>query len=101
VAPVVSYNCALDMSPPPWLSPAHAVHRPGVDAQESRSRVHYSPHGRLSISSGYSPVTLAGRDAPGRLLFSAAVELFEEFGFTRGRQIGKHPWVVRRVVDRV
>jgi GNAT superfamily N-acetyltransferase len=31
-----------------------------------------------------------GREAPGRFLFSATVELFEQFEFTRGRQVGKH-----------
>ncbi|MEU0950341.1 GNAT family N-acetyltransferase [Streptomyces canus] len=40
-----------------------------------------------------------GREAQGRFLFSATVELLEDFGFTRGRQVGKHAWVVRRVVD--
>lgn len=39
-----------------------------------------------------------GREAQGRFLFSATVELFEEFGFTRGRQVGKHAWIVSRVV---
>jgi GNAT superfamily N-acetyltransferase len=42
-----------------------------------------------------------GREAPGRFLFSATVELFEPFGFTRGRQVGKHAWIVSRVVDPV
>jgi GNAT superfamily N-acetyltransferase len=41
----------------------------------------------------------AGRDAPGRFLFSATVELFEQYGFTRGRPVGKHAWIVSRVVD--
>ena len=36
----------------------------------------------------------AGREAPGRFLFSATVELFEQYGFTRGRQVGKHAWIV-------
>ncbi|MER6290161.1 GNAT family N-acetyltransferase [Streptomyces sviceus] len=40
-----------------------------------------------------------GREAQGRFLFSATVELFQDFGFTRGRQVGKHAWVVSRVVD--
>ncbi|HEV3213882.1 MAG TPA: hypothetical protein VGZ03_10855 [Acidimicrobiales bacterium] len=39
-----------------------------------------------------------GRDAQGRFLFSATVELFEPFGFHRGRQVGKHAWILRRVV---
>ncbi|HEU5354607.1 MAG TPA: GNAT family N-acetyltransferase [Actinocrinis sp.] len=40
----------------------------------------------------------AGREAPGRFLFSASVELFEEFGFSRVRQVGKHAWIVSRTV---
>ncbi|WP_406163197.1 GNAT family N-acetyltransferase [Streptomyces sp. NBC_00882] len=40
-----------------------------------------------------------GREAQGRFLFSATVELFQDFGFTRGRQVGKHAWIVSRVVD--
>jgi ribosomal protein S18 acetylase RimI-like enzyme len=44
------------------------------------------------------PEVTAGRDAPGRFLFSATVELFEEYGFTRVRQVGKHAWIVSRVV---
>ena len=41
----------------------------------------------------------AGRSAPGRFLFSATVELFEQYGFTRRRPVGKHVWIVSRVVD--
>lgn len=40
----------------------------------------------------------AGREAQARFLFSATVELFEQFGFTRGRQVGKHAWIVSREV---
>jgi GNAT superfamily N-acetyltransferase len=40
-----------------------------------------------------------GREAQGRFLFSATVELFEEFGFVRGRQVGKHAWIVSRDVE--
>ena len=39
------------------------------------------------------------REAPGRFLFSATVELLEEYGFTRGRQVGKHAWIMSRVVE--
>jgi GNAT superfamily N-acetyltransferase len=35
-----------------------------------------------------------GREAPGRFLFSGTVELFEEHGFERIRQVGKHAWIV-------
>ncbi len=41
----------------------------------------------------------AGRQAQGRFLFSATVELFEDFDFTRVRQVGKHAWIVSRVVE--
>jgi ribosomal protein S18 acetylase RimI-like enzyme len=43
--------------------------------------------------------TVSGRDAQGRFLFSATVELFEDLGFDRVRQVGKHAWIVNRVVD--
>jgi hypothetical protein len=39
-----------------------------------------------------------GRTAPGRFLFSATVELFEQYGFIRGRQVGRHAWIMSRVV---
>ena len=45
------------------------------------------------------PEATAGRRAVGRLLFSATLELFEEYGFTRVRQVGKHAWIVSRIVD--
>jgi ribosomal protein S18 acetylase RimI-like enzyme len=41
----------------------------------------------------------AGRAAPGRFLFSATVELFEEYGFSRGRPVGKHAWIVSKQVS--
>lgn len=44
------------------------------------------------------PEVTAGREAQGRFLFSATVELFEEFGFARVRQVGKHAWIVTRQV---
>ena len=41
----------------------------------------------------------AGREAQGRFLFSATVELFEQNGFTRARQVGKHAWIVSKVIQ--
>jgi GNAT superfamily N-acetyltransferase len=43
--------------------------------------------------------TVTGRQAQGRFLFSATVELFEDLGFARGRQVGKHAWIVSRDID--
>jgi GNAT superfamily N-acetyltransferase len=42
--------------------------------------------------------TTDGRAAQGRFLFSATVELFEDNGFARVRQVGKHAWIVSKVV---
>ena len=41
----------------------------------------------------------AGREAQARFLFSATLELFEQQGFTRGRQVGKHAWIASREID--
>ncbi|MGH8791325.1 MAG: GNAT family N-acetyltransferase, partial [Stackebrandtia sp.] len=45
------------------------------------------------------PEVTAGRAAQGRFLFSTTVELFEQYGFARVRQVGKHAWIVSRAVD--
>ena len=42
--------------------------------------------------------TTQGRRAQGRFLFSATVELFEDVDFVRGRQVGKHAWILSRVL---
>jgi ribosomal protein S18 acetylase RimI-like enzyme len=44
------------------------------------------------------PEVTMGREAHGRFLYSATVELFEQFGFARVRQVGKHAWIVSKVV---
>jgi GNAT superfamily N-acetyltransferase len=41
----------------------------------------------------------AGREAQDRFLFSATIELFEQNGFTRVRQVGKHAWIVSKVIQ--
>ncbi len=41
---------------------------------------------------------MPGREAQGRFLFSATVELFEQCGFSRSRKVGKHAWIVGRQV---
>ena len=40
-----------------------------------------------------------GREAAGRFLFSATVELFSDHGFSRVRQVGKHAWIVSKEVE--
>ena len=44
------------------------------------------------------PEITSGRVAHGRFLFQASVELFEDNGFDRVRQLGKWAWLVRRTV---
>jgi GNAT superfamily N-acetyltransferase len=39
-----------------------------------------------------------GREAHARFLFSGTVELFEDLGFARVRQVGKHAWIVTRTI---
>lgn len=46
------------------------------------------------------PEVTAGRVAHGRFLFSATVELFEDLGFEKVRQVGKHAWIVSCEVAR-
>jgi GNAT superfamily N-acetyltransferase len=43
--------------------------------------------------------TTAGRQAQDRFLFTATVELFEDLGFARIRQVGKHAWILNRTVE--
>lgn len=57
-------------------------------------------HSGGGLVEAISEVT-SGREAPGRFLFSATVELFEQYGFARGRQVGKHARILSRVVDPV
>jgi GNAT superfamily N-acetyltransferase len=43
--------------------------------------------------------TTADREAQGRFLFSGTAELFEDLGFARVRQVGKHAWILGRTVE--
>jgi GNAT superfamily N-acetyltransferase len=40
----------------------------------------------------------SNRVAHDRFLFSASVELFEDYGFDRIRQVGKHAWIVSKTI---
>jgi GNAT superfamily N-acetyltransferase len=40
----------------------------------------------------------ADRKAQGRFLFSGTVEMLEDYGFQRVRQVGKHAWIVSKHV---
>jgi len=57
----------------------------------------------LIASAGGGRVEAVSQASSGRrsvpYLFSATVELFEENGFDRIRQVGKHSWIVGREID--
>jgi ribosomal protein S18 acetylase RimI-like enzyme len=44
------------------------------------------------------PEDVAGRSTSGSFLYNAALSIFERQGFQRIRRLGKHHWVVRKVV---
>jgi hypothetical protein len=79
------------------VSGASITARPRRIASGPTDRAH-AALGQITEAGGglveaISEVT-SGRTAHGRFLYSATVELFEEFGFTRVRQAGKHAWIV-------
>jgi GNAT superfamily N-acetyltransferase len=43
--------------------------------------------------------TTTGRVAQSRFLFTATVELLEDYDFTRVRQVGKHAWIMSKVIE--
>lgn len=43
--------------------------------------------------------TTDGRVAHGRFLFTGTVELLEDLGFSRVRQVGKHAWILTSTLD--
>ncbi len=45
------------------------------------------------------PEDTVARKVSGSFLYNTTVAMFERHGFERGRQIGKHRWVVSRRVD--
>lgn len=53
----------------------------------------------MSYTSRPVPEVTDGRQARGRCLFSATVELFEQYGLWRKRQVGKYAWIVSRTID--
>ncbi len=44
------------------------------------------------------PEDTSDRKTSGSFLFNGTVAMFERHGFTRSRQIGKHRWVVNRLI---
>jgi GNAT superfamily N-acetyltransferase len=102
--PGIKYRREYDKDPPPrpdWRITCFYVDRKHRGQGVARAALEGALD-QIALAGGglveaISEVT-AGREAPGRFLFSATVELFEQFGFTRERQVGKHAWIVSSVV---
>ena len=80
------------------VAPSAKHHGRGVARTALEGALGQISRARGGLVEAISEVT-TGRQAPSRFLFSATAELFEQFGFTRRRQVGKHAWIVSRVID--
>jgi len=72
--------------------------RQGVARAALEGALDLIAHAGGGLVEAISEVT-QGREAVGRFLFSGSVELFEQYGFARVRQVGKHAWIVSRTLD--
>jgi GNAT superfamily N-acetyltransferase len=103
--PNIKHRREYDKAPPPWptwritcfyVDKKHRSQGIARAALEGAlDQIAEAGGGRVEA---ISEVT-TGREAQGRFLFSATVELFEQYGFTRNRQVGKHAWIVSKQVD--
>jgi len=62
------------------------------------------PHRCVRLIAGLGGGTVKGYpegagSVPAGFLFNGALSTYEKLGFTRDRKIGKHRWVVTRVVE--
>jgi ribosomal protein S18 acetylase RimI-like enzyme len=103
--PAIKHRRAYEQDAPPppdWRITCFYVdkaHRgQGVAREALRGAIGQIARAGGGLAEAISEVTL-GRTAPGRFLFSATVELFEDHGFTRVRQVGKHAWIVGRRIE--
>jgi GNAT superfamily N-acetyltransferase len=103
--PRIKHKCEYDKDAPPapdWRITCFFVdskHRgQGIARAALEGALDQIAHLGGGLVEAISEVT-AGREAQGRFLFSATVELFESTGFSRVRQVGKHAWIVTRVIS--
>ena len=103
--PVIKNRRGYDADPPP--PPRWRIACIFVDKRHRGQGIsRYALEGALDqiarcgggLVEAISEVT-TGRQAQGRFLFSATVELFEQHDFSRIRPIGKHAWVLSRTVE--
>lgn len=102
--PALTHRRAYDQDPPPpadwriiciFVDKRHRRH--GIARAALRGAVD------LIAEAGGGRVEAVSQAADGRrsvpYIFSATVELFEENGFHRVRQVGKHSWIVGRIIE--
>ena len=101
----IKHKREYDKDPPPapdWRITCFFVdkrHRgQGVARAALEGALGQIAHGGGGLVEAISEVT-TGRQAQGRFLFSATVELFEQNGFARVRQVGKHAWIMGRMIE--
>ncbi|GAA2799025.1 hypothetical protein GCM10010441_25060 [Kitasatospora paracochleata] len=102
--PAIKHRRAYDQDAPPlpdWRITCLYVDRrhrhQGIARTALEGALDLIAHAGGGLVEAISETTL-GRRAQSGFLFSGTVELFEEHGFTRVRQIGKHAWIVSRQV---
>lgn len=103
--PNIKHRRKYEQAPPPlpdWRIACFYVDRKHRGEGIARLALEGALHQIAELGGGTVeaiPEVTTGRQAQGRFLFSATVELFEQHGFARVRQVGKHAWIVSANVD--
>ncbi len=102
--PALTHRRAYDQDPPPtadWR--IICVFTDKGHRRQGVARAALMGAAELIAIAGGGRVEAVSQAASGRrslpYLFSATVELFEESGFERIRQVGKHSWIVGREIE--
>lgn len=102
--PALTHRRAYDLDPPPaaeWRIVCLFVDK--NHRRQGVARAALAGAVDLIAQAGGGRVEAVSQAADGRrsvpYIFSATVELFEENGFERIRRVGKHSWIVGRVID--
>lgn len=96
-----AYDAALERLPD-WRVTCFYVHkkfrRRGVAAAALAGALEEIARQGGGLVESY-PEDSAGRQVSSAFLYNGAASMFEEHGFERSRQVGKHHWVLARVVE--
>lgn len=100
---VLKHRRAYDMDPPPaaWRMTCVFVDKRHRGRGIARAAVAGALEQIAAAGGGLVEAvseSTAGREAQGRFLVTATVELLEDLGFSRARQLGTHAWLLTRAV---